>query len=329
MAATREMNARGLEGPSLATVQPLSPTIGAEITGVDLRQPVSSATRAEIHRALLDWKVVFFRGQDISSEQHLAFARRFGDLEMFPFTPIAAPHPDHPEITLVHHGREIPGSENTWHNDVTWRRDPSLASVLRMTEVPTIGGDTLFADMEAAYDGLPDEIKSEIEGKVARHDFTLFRVALRMKGVGDDEIAKYDAEYPDPHHPIVRTHPETGRRSLFVNKTWTREIVGMDPLRSEQLLKLLYQQATFPEYQCRFRWEADSVAFWDNRSSQHYAVSDYWPHVRHGERVSILGDVPYFDPDQPVSGRSGESPIRGVIHGSIGEQVAAYRAECE
>jgi taurine dioxygenase len=306
--------------PATITISPLSATIGAEISGVDLGEPPPEEQLHELRQALLDWKVIFFRDQDITTEQHLAFARNFGELEIHPFGP---PHPEHPEIVAITHGPDVPGYENQWHADVTWRRDPPLGSVLRMKQIPPLGGDTLFADMYAAYDGLPDEIKGEIDGKVARHDFDIFRRALVKKGAEAQELAEFDARYPHPHHPVVRTHPETGRRTLFVNTSFTREIVGMDPARSDQLLNMLYQQATFPEYQCRFHWEPNSIAFWDNRSCQHYAVSDYWPHPRSAERATIIGDVPYFDPDQPVTADQDQSPFRGAMRRSIDRQAAA------
>ena len=239
--------------------------------------------------ALLDWKVLFFRDQDITTEQHLAFARNFGDLEVHPF----APHkPDFPEVLAITHDRESRGRENAWHSDVTWRELPSLGSILRAIEVPPVGGDTLFADMYAAYDGLSDAVKEQIEGKVAVHDFAHFRVAMRKRGKTEAEIEAFNAQYPMVEHPVVRTHPETGRRGIYVNVGFTQHIVGMDKADSDALLKHLYGQAAIPEYQCRFRWRPGSIAFWDNRSSQHYAASDYWPAVRRMERVTIIGDRP-------------------------------------
>ncbi|MCL4157280.1 UNVERIFIED_CONTAM: hypothetical protein GTU68_039581 [Idotea baltica] len=278
----------------------------------------------ELRSALLDRKVIFFRDQDITTEQHLAFARNFGELEIHPF---GSPDPEYPEIFRITHGPDTPGYENQWHSDVTWRLAPSLGSVLRMKTTPPAGGDTVFADMGAAYDGLPDEIKKEIDGKVARHDFDLFRRGLIKRGASAEEVAQFDSQYPNPHHPIVRTHPETGRRTLFVNTSFTREIVGMDPARSEQLLALLYQQASFPEYQCRFSWEPNSIAFWDNRSCQHYAISDYWPHARSVERATIIGDEPYFDPQQPVADDSDYDRFRGAIGRTIAKQAAALSSE--
>jgi taurine dioxygenase len=196
-------------------------------------------------------------------------------------------------VLAITHDRDRPGRENTWHSDVTWRIEPSLGSVLRAIEVPHVGGDTLFADMYAAYEGLKDEVKEKIEGRVALHDFAHFRTGMRKRGVSEDEIEAFNSRYPSVEHPIVRTHPETGRKGLYVNAGFTQHIVGMDEQESKSLLKYLYSRAAIPEYQCRFRWKKDSIAFWDNRASQHYAASDYWPAVRRMERVTIVGDRPY------------------------------------
>ncbi len=268
---------------------PLTPTIGAMVTGIDLSQALGAAEIAALRQALLDWKVLFFTDQDITTEQHLDFARRFGDLEVHPFAP---QKPGYPEVLAITHDRERRGRENTWHSDVTWREKPSLGSILRAIELPPVGGDTLFADMAAAYDGLSDAVKDEIEGNVALHDFGHFRAGLRKQGKSEEEIEAFNKAYPPVEHPIVRTHPETGRKALYVNAAFTQHIVGIDPERSKALLAHLYAQAAIPEYQCRFRWTPGAMAFWDNRSSQHYAVSDYWPAVRRMERVTIIGDRP-------------------------------------
>lgn len=271
------------------TLTPLTPTIGAEVAGIDLAAPLDAPQAAALRQALLDWKVLFFRDQDIDTDQHLAFARRFGELEVHPF----APHkPGYPEVLAITHDRENRGRENVWHSDVTWRLEPSLGSVLRAVEVPPVGGDTLFADMYAAYEGLTDEVKARIEGATAIHDFAHFRVAMRKRGKTEEEIEAFNAAYPMVEHPVVRTHPETGRRCLYVNRAFTQHIVGWDEDDSAGMLAHLYAQAAIPEYQCRFRWEAGSIAFWDNRASQHYAASDYWPAVRRMERVTIVGDRP-------------------------------------
>jgi len=291
-----------LTEPSVSTIdqtgitfEPQSPTIGAEVAGVDLRDDLTDAQVDAIRRGLLDWGVLFFRDQDITTEQHLAFARRFGELEQHPFAPCK---PGFPEVLAITHDADHPGNENGWHSDVTWRLEPSLGSVLRMLEGPLIGGDTLFADMGAAYDGLPDAVKERVTGLTARHDIAHFRQRMRNKGATDEEMAALEETYPNPHHPVIRTHPETGRSSIYVNAAFTQEIDGIDPEESAALLDLLYRQAAFPEYQVRLRWRPNTIAFWDNRAVQHYAASDYHPQVRRVERVTIVGDTPYHDPTQ-------------------------------
>lgn len=290
--------------PSTLTIRSLAATIGAELGGVDLSQELSDETIAEIRQTLLDWKVVFFRDQDITTEQHLAFGRRFGDLEVHPF---ASEKPGYPEVLALTHDNDNPGRENVWHSDVTWRQEPSLGSILRNLESPEIGGDTLFADMYAAYDGLPRRIKDRVDGQVARHDFEVFRRTLKP-----EKQAEFDALYPHPHHPVIRTHPETGRKAIYVNQVFTREIVGMDPDESAELLDILYRQAAYPEYQVRFTWEANSIAFWDNRACQHYAVSDYWPAARRVERVTVAGDKPYYAADEQPEDAA-ERPFKGTL----------------
>ncbi len=277
------------------TIEPVSPTLGGEVRGVDLAHELSDDDIATIRTGLLEHKVLFFRDQDITTEQHLAFAARFGDLEVHPFAPHA---PDHPEVLAITHDETSPGQENGWHSDVTWRTEPSLGSVLRMIEGPSVGGDTLFSDMYAAYDGLPDAIKARVDGLTARHDFTRFKIGMRTRGATDDEVAEMERQYPNPHHPVIRTHPETGRKAIYVNAAFTKEIDGLPSDESNELLALLYAQAAYPEYQCRLRWEPNTIAFWDNRSVQHYAASDYFPNVRRVERVTIVGDAPYYDPSQ-------------------------------
>jgi taurine dioxygenase len=268
------------------TPVPLSPTVGAEIGGVSLAKPMDDETFDEIHRALLEYKVIFFRDQDITPEQHVAFAGRFGELEVHPFVP----HREgHPAVMVLEKNDKIGGYENVWHSDVTWRLAPSLGSVLLAREVPAVGGDTLFSDMYAAYEGLSERVRASLEGLRAVHDFTLTFGRL----MSPEELAKKQQEFPPAEHPVVRTPPETGRKGLYVNAAFTSHIVGMEKDESDRLLALLYSQASVPEYQCRFRWRPHSVAFWDNRAVQHYATSDYFPQRRLMERVTIVGDTPY------------------------------------
>lgn len=189
------------------SLAPLTPTIGAVVEDIDLSRSLSPDELSGLRGALLDWKVLFFRDQRITTDEHLAFARQFGDLEVHPF----APHkPDHPEVLAITHNRESRGRENTWHSDVTWRETPSLGSILRAIEIPPVGGDTLFADMYAAYEGLADAVKAKIDGAVAVHDFKPFRERMRRSGKSEEEIAAFDRRYPAVEHPVVRTHPRRG-----------------------------------------------------------------------------------------------------------------------
>jgi taurine dioxygenase len=269
------------------TVAPLAPTIGAVIEGVSLAEEVDDELFTELNRALLEWKVLFFRNQEITGEQHVAFASHWGPLETHPFIKIATDQPDDkPEVVRFEKGPQLGGYENVWHSDVTWREVPSLGSILRAIEVPPVGGDTLFADMGAAYDKLPESVKERIEGLTAVHDW-LLTFGMAMDQQTRDDLRK---DFPPAEHPIVRTHPETGRKTLYVNRAFTQHIVGIDEHESRALLDFLYLQATFPEYQCRWRWQPGDVAFWDNRSTQHYATSDYFPQRRVMERITVIGD---------------------------------------
>lgn len=265
-------------------VAPLGATVGAEISGVDLGH-LDGATFAEIERAFYEYKVIFFRDQDITTEDHLAFGNRFGELEEHPFIPAKE---GYEQVVQFAKNERVSGYENTWHHDVTWRVCPSLGSVLRAVEVPALGGDTLFADMCAAYDGLAADVKSRIDGAIAVHDFTkAFGFAMTP-----EKLAEQRAKFPPARHPVVRTHPKTGRRCLYVNAGFTSHIEGLPPDESRELLEHLYRQADVPEYQCRFRWQKNSLAFWDNCAVQHYASSDYDPEVRVMERVTIIGEEP-------------------------------------
>ena len=268
------------------TIEPLTATIGAEIGGVDLADELPDAIIQEIREALLEWKVVFFRDQHrLDRERHIAFGRRFGDLEVHPLTP---DDDAHPEAFVIPAGGTFRAPE-VWHSDVTWRPEPSLGSILRAVELPPVGGDTLWADMGAAYDLLDESFRREVDDLVALHDFT------RTFGFGKppDVQERMRAEHPTVEHPVIRTHPETGRRTIYVNDGFTCGIKGMDDADSRRVLRRLEHQAELPEVQCRFRWRPGSVAFWDNRATQHCVSNDFLPARRIMERVTVVGDRPF------------------------------------
>ena len=279
-------------------VERCTPTIGAEISGIDLREPLDDTTYLALRRAVVKHKVIFFRDQDITPAQHVAFARRFGALEIHP---TFAHHPDHPELVILGRNETKRGRENLYHSDVSWRDVPSMGSILRCVQCPDVGGDTIWINMVAAYDNLPEEIKSLIGKLKAAHEFLpLFGIVLPEEQ--HDAMRK---KYPPALHPVVRSHPETGEKILYVNEAFTTHIAnyghqtvpryrfGFDfKLAEMELLQYLFRQAQAPEYQVRLRWKPNTIAFWDNRSCQHYAVQDYFPAVRHMMRATIIGDRP-------------------------------------
>ncbi len=266
-------------------VTPKGTTLGAEIGGVDLTSDLPDEVVADLRRALLDYKVIVFRNQPLTSAQHVAFARRFGELEVHPFLPESG---EFPELVRFEKGADTGGFENGWHHDVSWREVPSMGAILRAIQVPATGGDTLFADMGAAYDGLSDEMKTRIDDLAAVHDYLM----AFGSAVPDDKKAEMREKYPPVLHPVVRTHHETGRRSIYVNAYFTSHIDGMDEAESIALIRELICEADRPEYQYRVQWEPDTVVFWDNRAVQHYASSDYYPDIRIMERASIIGERP-------------------------------------
>jgi len=266
-------------------VRQVGVTLGAEVTGVDLTRPLDDGVVAELTTCLHEFKVLFFRDQPITPAQHVTFARRFGELEVHPFIPA---NPDRPELVRFEKEATVGGYENGWHSDVSWRERPSLGAVLHAVEVPPVGGDTLWADMGAAYDGLDQDLRDRIDGLVAVHDYS--KVFGHAVQAADREAMR--AQYPPVEHPVVRVHPATGRRMLYVNRFFTDRVVGLDRDESDALIDRLAGEAETVEYQVRFAWSEHAVAFWDNRSTQHYAASDYWPRRRVMERASITGERP-------------------------------------
>lgn len=278
---------------SSVQITPLGPTIGAEIGGVDLSQPLDDATIGAIRDALMAYKVICFRDQDITPEQQLAFGRRFGDVSVHPFVP----HLEHlPEIMVLDNHKDNPVfSTDIWHSDETFREVPPMGSILRCVRRPEVGGDTLWADMCAAHDGLSDKMQSFLSGLEAIHDFKNFRHKFDHLEPMERhrKLAEMEIELPNPAHPVIRTHPVTGRKALFVNEQFTIGIKGMRADESEALLRFLYTLPRIPEYQFRFHWEENSIVFWDNRPTQHYAANDYYPRRRTMHRVTIKGDRPF------------------------------------
>ena len=284
---------------SSIVVEPLSCSIGAELSKVHLgaasRDP---ALVAEIRALLLKHRVLFFRDQDITRAEHVAFARHFGELEDHP---VAGSDPENPGLVRIYKSPDAPNDryENSWHTDATWRDKPPFGCVLRCVECPPVGGDTMWANMVLAYERLPEPVKQQIQGLRARHSIeATFGAAMPI-----EKRLALKAQYPDAEHPVVRTHPETKEQVLFVNgftthftNYHTAEHVryGQDYAPgASQLLQYLISQACIPEYQVRWRWKPGSVAMWDNRSTQHYAVMDYPPCHRKMERAGIMGDATY------------------------------------
>jgi taurine dioxygenase len=276
-------------------VEQLTCSIGAELIGVNLGDASRDAGLfAEIKALLLKHRVLFLRDQDISRAEHVAFAERFGKLENHP---VAGSHPDHPGLVQIYKSPEQPPDryENAWHTDATWREAPPMGCVLRCVECPPVGGDTMWANMVLAYEKLPELVKTQIAGLRARHSIEAsFGAAMPI-----EKRLALKAQFPDAEHPVVRTHPETGEKVLYVNAFTTHFTnfhtpanvrYGQDHTQgSAALLQYLINQAMIPEYQVRWRWKPNSVAIWDNRATQHYAVMDYPPCHRKMERAGIIG----------------------------------------
>ncbi|HXC14505.1 MAG TPA: TauD/TfdA family dioxygenase [Stellaceae bacterium] len=265
-------------------IEKLTPIIGAEIDGIDLAQPLGNRQIDELHRALAENLVIFFRDQQLSEDQHLAFGRLFGELHIHPAAPSVA---GKPELMIIHADKDSPRANGEgWHSDVSCDTAPPMGSILYIRKCPPYGGDTLFASMYAAYDALSDRMKAYLDGLTAEHSGDHYRGQYANYGIADK------AEYPRAEHPVVRTHPVTGKKALYVNKGFTRRIIGIPLDESEGILDYLYEHMANPLFQCRFRWQENSIAFWDNRCVQHHAMWDYWPHTRSGNRVTVRGDRP-------------------------------------
>jgi taurine dioxygenase len=265
-------------------VEPLAGALGAEISGIDLAKPLDEGQVREVRQAWLEYQVLFFRDQALTVDEHKTFARRFGELHVHPVLP--AP-PGHPEIVVLESDEKRPYVADRWHSDVTFEREPPLGSVLRAVEVPAAGGDTMWASMTAAYDALSEPMKRALDGLRAMHSGAAFR--RQASDAQRDSLARNEMTV----HPVIRTHPETGRKGIFVNSTFTKRIEGMKPRESEILLAFLYEHVASPEFTCRFRWRKNSIAMWDNRCTQHRVVTDNLTAHRRMERATIVGDRPF------------------------------------
>ena len=274
------------------TVTPISSALGAEIDGVDLTQPLSLEQRDAIEQALLQHQVIFFKNQVITPQQQARFAANFGDLHIHPIYPNV---PEQPEVLVLDTAVTDVRDNAVWHTDVTFLPTPALGAVLSAKQLPAFGGDTLWASGIAAFEGLSKPLQVLLDGLTATHDFTK-SFPLERFGSTPEDLARWEQtrkNNPPLSHPVVRTHPVSGRKSLFVNEGFTTKINELSEAESDAILRLLFAHATRPEYTIRWRWQENDVAFWDNRVTQHYAVDDYRPNRRVMHRATILGDAPF------------------------------------
>jgi taurine dioxygenase len=264
--------------------------LGAQIHGLDLKKGLDPETFKALEAALIEHKVIFLREQHLDTKQHVEISRLFGELEVHPMRPQG----QFPEILVLDNHKDNPVlSTDVWHSDTTFRQNPTKYTILRCEIMPKVGGDTLWADMEAAYDGLSPSFRKMIDGLRAVHDFKNFRTTFSKSDEDQARLRKMEELFPNPSHPVVRTHPVTGRKSIYVNPQFTLRIEGLEEDESNAILQVLFAQARVPEYQFRLRWAPGTIVFWDNRSTQHYAANDYYPERRRMERTAVVGDEPF------------------------------------
>ena len=271
-------------------IRPVAGALGAEIHGLDLSRELSAESREQVRELLNEYEVIFFRDQDISPAMQKSLALSFGPLQTHPAYDTVA---GFPELTILESTPEKPTKIEAWHSDMTFRQHPPMGTVLRSVIVPPKGGDTLWASMTAAYRGLSPPMQEFLQGLTAVHDFAHgFKESLAEPG-GRERLADAVAANPPVRHPVIRTHPETGRKVIFVNSLFTTHIEGLKAAESDALLQFLFRHVTTPEYTCRFQWRPHSIAIWDNRSTQHKPINDYFPAHRKHLRITIDGDKPY------------------------------------
>lgn len=288
---------RKRKNSSAIEVVKTGPHCGAELHGADLTKPLSDADFRAIHDALMEHEVIVFPDLDITVEDQVRFGERFGTLSVHPFSPHADALPE--LIILDNDGDNPPLATDIWHSDETFRETPPWGTILRARVVPRVGGTTVFASMTAAYEGLSDRMQAFLSGLEAVHDFKPFR---RLFGRDEDSrrrVRAMEDKFPNPLHPVVRIHPVSGKKAIFVNRQFTLAIKGMTERESNALLDVLFHLPEIPEYQFRVHWQPGTMTFWDNRSVQHYAPRDYLPQRRRMERVTLAGDKP-FGPADPM-----------------------------
>lgn len=272
------------------TVKPIAGPIGAELHGVDLTQNLSDEILQEVRSLLVEHQVIFFRNQDIMPEQHKVLAQAFGPLQTHPAYETVD---NFPEITILESTPEKPSKIEAWHADMTFRTHPPMGAVLRSKICPPKGGDTLWSSMTAAFDALSPDMQNFLGELSAEHDFSHgFKESLAEPG-GRERLKEAVEENPPVLHPVVRVHPESGKKVIFVNSLFTTRIVGLQKKESDALLNFLFEHIVTPEFSCRFQWEPNDIAIWDNRSTQHKPINDYFPAHRRMERITIDGDLPY------------------------------------
>lgn len=271
-------------------INSLTPTIGAEISGIDLSNNLNSQDLDNIYKNLIDHKVIFFRNQNLKPEDHVAFAKSFGDIE--PPHPIYPHVENFPEITLLENDPTNPPDTDEWHTDVTFKSDPPFASILYSKVIPPVGGDTLWCSLSKIYDALPDDMKKYLETLRAIHDMGDFRNNYMQEDNIESakKLNKGFEEFGHAVHPVIKIHPISKKKFLYVNPGFTSQIVGMSTPDSNSLLTYLFNMMSKPEFQVRFHWTPDTLAIWDNRCTMHYAIGDYMPHQRIMNRITVLSD---------------------------------------
>ncbi len=275
---------------SRLNIKPLSGCIGAEIHSIDLTKPITHELYIQLRECLVEYEVIFFRDQAITPAQQYALASMFGPLQSHPAYQTVE---GFPEISILESTADKPTKIECWHSDMTFRQHPPLATVLRAQVVPDKGGDTLWASMTAAYRGLSKPMHDFLSTLTAVHDFSYgFKESLAEPG-GQQRLAQALVDNPPVRHPVIRIHPESGKSVIFVNELFTRHIEGLSRSESDALLSFIFEHIRTPEYSCRFAWQPDSIAIWDNRSTQHKPINDYFPAHRRLERITIDGDLPY------------------------------------